>query len=129
MLKHRLFFGILMSVLFIAVVIFDGWLDGSITALADDDKPIQGTVFCLLIALLAIPAQLELSKLALGWFTSSALVGCILGALMAGQCMTMGISSALFVMSGSLRRVRKPIPGCLRSHRGYQHHSVSQCHS
>ena len=60
MLKHRLFFGILMSLLFIA----DGWLDGSITALADDDKPIQGTVFCLLIALLAIPAQLELSKLA-----------------------------------------------------------------
>ncbi|MBC8470053.1 MAG: phosphatidate cytidylyltransferase [Planctomycetes bacterium] len=53
-----------MSVLFIAVVIFDGWMDGSITDLADDDKPIQGTVFCLLIALLAIPAQLELSKLA-----------------------------------------------------------------
>ena len=64
MLKHRLFFGILMSVLIIAVVIFDGWLDGSITALADDDKPIQGTVFCILIALLAIPAQFELSKLA-----------------------------------------------------------------
>jgi len=64
MLKHRLVFGILMSVLLIAVVIFDGWMDGSITALADDDKPIQGTVFCLLIALLAIPAQLELSKLA-----------------------------------------------------------------
>ncbi len=64
MLKHRLVFGILMSVLLIAVVIFDGWMDGSITALADDDKPIQGTVFCLLIALLAIPAQFELSKLA-----------------------------------------------------------------
>lgn len=64
MLKHRLVFGILMSVLFIAVVVFDGWLDGSITALADDDKPIQGTIFCLLLAMLAIPAQLELSKLA-----------------------------------------------------------------
>ena len=64
MLKHRLFFGILMTVLFIAVVIFDGWLDGSLTAAQTDDKPIQGTVFCLLIALLAIPAQLELSKLA-----------------------------------------------------------------
>jgi phosphatidate cytidylyltransferase len=64
MLKHRLFFGILMSVLFIAVVIFDGWMDGSLTAGRADDKPIQGTVFCLLIALLAIPAQLELSKLA-----------------------------------------------------------------
>ena len=64
MLKHRLFFGILMSVLFIAVVIFDGWMDDSLTAGRPDDKPIQGTVFCLLIALLAIPAQLELSKLA-----------------------------------------------------------------
>jgi phosphatidate cytidylyltransferase len=64
MLKHRLFFGILMTVFFVAVVILDGWLDGSITAAADDDKPIQGTVFCLLSALLTIPALLELSKLA-----------------------------------------------------------------
>jgi phosphatidate cytidylyltransferase len=64
MLKHRLFFGILMSVLFIAVVIFDGWLDGSLTASVADDRAVQGTVFCILIALLAIPAQLELSKLA-----------------------------------------------------------------
>jgi phosphatidate cytidylyltransferase len=64
MLKHRVFFGILMTAFFVAVVVFDGWLDRSITALADDDKPIQGSVFCLLIAMLAIPAQLELSKLA-----------------------------------------------------------------
>jgi phosphatidate cytidylyltransferase len=64
MLKHRLFFGTLMTVLFIAVVIFDGWLDGSLTTGQTDDKPIKGTVFCLLIVLLAIPAQLELSKLA-----------------------------------------------------------------
>ena len=64
MLKHRLFFGILMTAFFVAVVVLDGWLDGSITSLTDDDKPIQGTVFCLLIVLLAIPAQLELSKLA-----------------------------------------------------------------
>ncbi len=53
-----------MTAFFIAVVIFDGWLDGSLTASLADDKPIQGTVFCILIALLAIPAQLELSKLA-----------------------------------------------------------------
>ncbi len=32
-----------------------------------------------------VEAQFELSKLALGWFTSSALVGCILGAVMAGM--------------------------------------------
>jgi SP family arabinose:H+ symporter-like MFS transporter len=31
-----------------------------------------------------VEVQFELSKLALGWFTSSALVGCILGALVAG---------------------------------------------
>jgi len=64
MLRYRLLFGILMTAFFTAVVIFDGWLDGSLTASAADDKPIQGTVLCVLIALLAILAQLELSKLA-----------------------------------------------------------------
>jgi phosphatidate cytidylyltransferase len=64
MLKNRLFFGILMTASFIAVVIFDGWLDGSLTPGKNDDKQIQGTVFCLLIAILAVPAQLELAKLA-----------------------------------------------------------------
>ncbi len=53
-----------MTVFFTAVVIFDGWLDGSLTASMADDRAVQGTVFCILIALLAIPAQLELSKLA-----------------------------------------------------------------
>ncbi len=53
-----------MTVLFVAVVIFDGWLDGSLTKSDTDNKKIQGTVFCLLIVLLAIPAHLELSKLA-----------------------------------------------------------------
>jgi phosphatidate cytidylyltransferase len=64
MLKYRLLFGTLMTVLFIAVIIFDGWLDGSLTATGADDKSVQGTIFCFLVALLAIPAQLELSKLA-----------------------------------------------------------------
>ncbi len=64
MLRYRLFFGILMTVFFTAVVIFDGWLDGSLTASVADDRAVQGTVFCILIVLLAIPAQLELSKLA-----------------------------------------------------------------
>lgn len=53
-----------MTVLFTAVVIFDGWLDGSLTASVADDKPVQGTIFCILVGLLAIPSQLELSKLA-----------------------------------------------------------------
>ncbi|MGD2095296.1 MAG: phosphatidate cytidylyltransferase [Phycisphaerales bacterium] len=53
-----------MAVFFAVVLLFDGWLDGSITSSTYDDKSIQGTIFCILIALLVIPAQLELSKLA-----------------------------------------------------------------
>jgi len=64
MLKYRLVFGILMTVFFAAIVIFDGWMDGTLTASVADDKPVQGTILCILIALLVIPAQLELSKLA-----------------------------------------------------------------
>jgi phosphatidate cytidylyltransferase len=64
MLKYRLVFGTLMTVFFAAIVIFDGWMDGTLTASAADDKPVQGTILCVLIALLVIPAQLELSKLA-----------------------------------------------------------------
>jgi len=52
-----------MTVFFTTVVIFDGWIDGALTSSADD-KAIQGTAFCLLVALLAIPAQIELSRLA-----------------------------------------------------------------
>lgn len=64
MVKHRLLFGTLMAALFIAIVIADGWFDGSLTTMPDDDKSVQGTVFCALIALLVIPAQKEFSKLA-----------------------------------------------------------------
>jgi phosphatidate cytidylyltransferase len=53
-----------MILVFTAVVLFDGWMDGSLTSSQIDDKPVQATVFCILIALLAIPAQLELTKLA-----------------------------------------------------------------
>jgi len=63
MVKHRLFFGTLMTVLFTAIVIFDGWLDGSLTASAPD-KPVQGTILCILVILLVIPSQIELSGLA-----------------------------------------------------------------
>ncbi|HIJ53272.1 MAG TPA: hypothetical protein HPP66_08980 [Planctomycetes bacterium] len=63
MLKHRLLYGTLMAVFFTAVAIFDGWMDGSLTASADD-KQVQGTILCVLIAVLIILAQLELSRLA-----------------------------------------------------------------
>jgi phosphatidate cytidylyltransferase len=52
-----------MTLLFTAVVVLDGWLDGSLTSLADD-KPVQGTIFCILTILLIVPGQFELSKLA-----------------------------------------------------------------
>jgi phosphatidate cytidylyltransferase len=63
MLKHRLLFGSLMLLFFIGVVIFDSWLDGSLTACTADDKPVQGSILCLLIALLVIPAQIEFAGL------------------------------------------------------------------
>jgi len=64
MLKYRLIFGTLMTVFFIAVVVLDGWMDGSLTASAADDKQLQGTLLGILIVLLAVPVQLEISKLA-----------------------------------------------------------------
>jgi len=53
-----------MTLFFTGVVIFDGWFDGSLTTSAADNKSIQGTILCVLIAILVIPAQLEFSKLA-----------------------------------------------------------------
>jgi phosphatidate cytidylyltransferase len=70
-----------MTVLFIAIAVFDGWLDGSLTDSAPD-KPVQGTVLCLLTGLLVILAQIELSRLAalknLKLFLPLAIVGSIL---------------------------------------------------
>lgn len=63
MLKYRLLYGTLMAVFFTAIVIFDGWIDGSLTVSAVD-KPVQGTILCILIAVLTILAQLELTRLA-----------------------------------------------------------------
>lgn len=82
MLKYRLIFGTLMTILFTAIVIFDGWLDGSLTFSVVDDKSVQGTILCILVALLVILAQLELSSLAaardLKIFTPVTITGSIL---------------------------------------------------
>ena len=64
MLKYRLFFGTLMTVIFTGIVIFDSWLDGSLTVSATDDRAVQGTILCILIGALIVPSQLELSRLA-----------------------------------------------------------------
>ena len=53
-----------MTVFFTAVVIFDGWLDGSLTASTADDKAVQGTILCILVVGLIILGQFEFSKLA-----------------------------------------------------------------
>ena len=85
MLKHRLLFGTLLSAFFIAVVVLDGWMDGSLTTSPADDKAVQGTILCILIAALIIPAQFELAKLAaakgLKIFTPVSTIASILFAL------------------------------------------------
>ena len=64
MLKHRLLFGTLMIMLLIAVIFCDAFLDGSLTSSTEDDTAIKATILYVLIALLIIPAQIELSRLA-----------------------------------------------------------------
>ena len=63
MLKYRLIFGILMALAFAGLLLFDGYLDGSISA-EIPDKDIQGTILCAMILLLAVPAQFEIAGLA-----------------------------------------------------------------
>ena len=62
MLKHRLLFGTLMIIAFVGLVLLDGRLDGSLGKHLPN-APVQATIFTVLIALLAIPAQLELGNL------------------------------------------------------------------
>jgi len=62
MLKYRLIFGTLMTVFFLGVVILDGYLDGSVS----NDMPnsaVQGTLLAILLVVLAVPAQIEISRL------------------------------------------------------------------
>lgn len=64
MLKYRLLFGTLMILVFVGLILADGFLDGSITLDANDDKPIQGSVFALLIVGVALLSVSEMAKLA-----------------------------------------------------------------
>jgi phosphatidate cytidylyltransferase len=64
MLKHRLLFGSLMTVLFSGLVLFDGWFDGSLTASAADDRQVHATLVALLVAGAASLGGLEFSRLA-----------------------------------------------------------------
>ena len=62
MLKYRLIFGTLMILVFLGLVLLDGHLDGTLTKAAPN-APVKATIFTILIALLAIPAQFELGRL------------------------------------------------------------------
>lgn len=64
MLKHRLLFGILMTVLFSGIVIFDGWIDGSLTNSAADNSRVQGTLLAILLAVILSLGGIELAGLA-----------------------------------------------------------------
>lgn len=62
MLKHRLLFGTIMTVIFVGLVLLDGRLDGSISRQLPN-RPVQATLFTILIVLLAFPVQSELGNL------------------------------------------------------------------
>ncbi len=66
MLKHRILFGLLMTALFAGLVILDGWLDGSLTASAADDKRVRATLLAVLIAAILSLGGVELGRLAAG---------------------------------------------------------------
>ncbi|HBG28684.1 MAG TPA: hypothetical protein DDX75_16480 [Phycisphaerales bacterium] len=62
MLKYRLIFGTLMTICFVSLILFDGFLDGSLSS-QKEDSAIQGTLLAILIVLVAVPANFELAKL------------------------------------------------------------------
>ena len=62
MLKYRLIFGTLIGAVFVGLVIFDAWLDGSLFA-SVAEKAIQGSILCAIVALLSIPTQIEMTGL------------------------------------------------------------------
>ena len=64
MFKHRLLFGTLMTVLLVGLVIFDSWLDGSLTASTTDNGPVQATLLAALLAVTLSLGGIELSRLA-----------------------------------------------------------------
>jgi phosphatidate cytidylyltransferase len=61
MLKYRLIFGTLMTVLFIGLVLFDGRLDGSLHS--QNPAAVQATLLTIFLIIVAIPANLELFRL------------------------------------------------------------------
>ena len=102
MLRHRLFFGTLMTICFTGLVVFDGWLDGSLTKSLSDDRPLQGTLLAALVAILVVPAQFEFSKLAaakgLSIFAPVSIPASILLATTWYWCQFVTVSQGLYVL-------------------------------
>jgi phosphatidate cytidylyltransferase len=53
-----------MTVLLVGIIVFDAWLDGSATASAADDGPVQGTLLAALMVVIFSLGGIELSRLA-----------------------------------------------------------------
>ncbi|MBM4027039.1 MAG: hypothetical protein FJ280_16790 [Planctomycetes bacterium] len=64
MLKHRLLFGTLMTVLLVGLVVLDAWLDGSLTVSHADDSRVQATLLAAVLVVILLLGGLELSRLA-----------------------------------------------------------------
>ncbi len=64
MLRQRLIFGFLMASFFAALVVLDGWWDGSINLDPTDDSPRQAVILTILVALIVIEAVREFGALA-----------------------------------------------------------------
>ncbi|PKL49847.1 MAG: hypothetical protein CVV39_02145 [Planctomycetes bacterium HGW-Planctomycetes-1] len=62
MLKFRLIFGTLMTIAFIGLMLFDGLLDGSLSQ-QKADAAVQATLLTIFLIVVAVPANIELSKL------------------------------------------------------------------
>ncbi len=81
MLKYRLFFGTLMVLCFVGLLLAGAWLDGSFSAAKDDDVRIQGSLFCLVIVMVAFLAVPEMARLVgrknVRIFTPLAVAACI----------------------------------------------------
>lgn len=64
MLKYRLIFGTLMTIFFVGMILLDGHLDGSLGAHQTHSTiQVQGTILFIFLILVAVPANIELSKL------------------------------------------------------------------
>lgn len=81
MLKNRLLSAIIMTAIFIGLVLLDGFLDGSLHG-GRAVLPVKGIIIFALLVVIAVPAQLELSKLikrtGAAFFTPVVIAGTVL---------------------------------------------------